>query len=190
MTSRPAFYIIILALCASATAQELLEDLISVSIEAFVQDDSGVLVPATSALPGDLVEYHVTATNLDPTTLPAQSVSVVGPVPESSTYVAGSATEGAGVELEHSEDGAGFFESPPDIVRALRWTILEPFEPGQEIEVSYQVTIIGGTASPSTSGDLNCDDFSSQDAAQTFLESNPSDPYGLDSDGDGIACES
>ena len=39
-------------------------------------------------------------------------------------------------------------------------------------------------------GDLNCDDFSSQAAAQSNLDNNPSDPNGLDEDGDGIACES
>jgi hypothetical protein len=38
-------------------------------------------------------------------------------------------------------------------------------------------------------GDLNCDDFPNQAAAQNNLESNPSDPNGLDADNDGIACE-
>lgn len=190
MNNRQARHILVFALCATAFAQEPLEDPVSVSIRAFVQDDSGAFVEATQAKPGDLVEYQVTATNNDPTTLPAQSVSVFGPVPESSTYVSGSATEGTGVELEYSVDGESFSESPPEGVRALRWTILEPFEPRQEIEVSYQVTIIGGTAAPPTSSDLNCEDFSSQAAAQSFLESNPSDPYQLDSDGDGVACES
>jgi hypothetical protein len=38
--------------------------------------------------------------------------------------------------------------------------------------------------------DLNCDDFPNQAAAQANLDNNPSDPNGLDTDGDGIACES
>lgn len=47
----------------------------------------------------------------------------------------------------------------------------------------------GSPAPPS--GDVNCSDFSSQAEAQAFFDSHgPGDPYGLDSDGDGIACES
>ena len=40
--------------------------------------------------------------------------------------------------------------------------------------------------------DKDCDDFSSQEEAQSFLESNGigSDPHNLDRDGDGVACES
>jgi hypothetical protein len=44
-------------------------------------------------------------------------------------------------------------------------------------------------ASPSASGaDLDCSDFSNQSQAQQNLL--PGDPYGLDADGDGVACES
>jgi hypothetical protein len=39
-----------------------------------------------------------------------------------------------------------------------------------------------------TSG-FTCEDFITQTAAQHNLENNPSDPYGLDPDGDGFACE-
>jgi len=41
-------------------------------------------------------------------------------------------------------------------------------------------------------GDLDCSDFRTQAAAQSFFNShNPSaDPHGLDADGDGVACES
>jgi hypothetical protein len=35
----------------------------------------------------------------------------------------------------------------------------------------------------------DCEDFASQAAAQDFLDDDPSDPAGLDGDGDGIACE-
>ncbi len=44
-----------------------------------------------------------------------------------------------------------------------------------------------------SSGDYDCSDFSTQDEAQTFFESEggPSDdPHNLDRDGDGVACES
>jgi hypothetical protein len=40
-------------------------------------------------------------------------------------------------------------------------------------------------------GDLNCDDFATQEDAQAELDADPSDPNGLDGyDDDGIACES
>ena len=38
-------------------------------------------------------------------------------------------------------------------------------------------------------GRINCDNFTCQGEAQAFLEDDPSDPEGLDGDGDGIACE-
>lgn len=38
--------------------------------------------------------------------------------------------------------------------------------------------------------DLNCSDFPNQAAAQANLNNNPSDPNGLDAEGDGRACES
>jgi micrococcal nuclease len=44
--------------------------------------------------------------------------------------------------------------------------------------------------SAGSAGDLNCSDFATQPDAQAVLNSDPSDPNGLDADGDGIACES
>jgi hypothetical protein len=39
-------------------------------------------------------------------------------------------------------------------------------------------------------GDLyDCDDFTYQEDAQRVYDRDPSDPYGLDADDDGIACE-
>jgi Excalibur calcium-binding domain len=39
-------------------------------------------------------------------------------------------------------------------------------------------------------GDLDCADFASQADAQAEFQRDPSDPHGLDPDGDGTACES
>lgn len=44
-----------------------------------------------------------------------------------------------------------------------------------------------GTAS---AADLNCSDFATQAEAQAVLTADPTDPNNLDSDDDGIACES
>jgi micrococcal nuclease len=54
----------------------------------------------------------------------------------------------------------------------------------------------GGLETPTPSNDGNlpdpydCGDFESQEVAQQILENNPDDPSGLDSDEDGVACES
>ena len=48
------------------------------------------------------------------------------------------------------------------------------------------------TATPAfaaSSDDLDCPDFTSQEQAQGVYDSDPSDPNGLDREGDGIACE-
>jgi hypothetical protein len=46
------------------------------------------------------------------------------------------------------------------------------------------------TLAPDASEDLDCSDRSSQAEAQAVYEQDPSDPNGLDADGDGKACES
>ena len=38
--------------------------------------------------------------------------------------------------------------------------------------------------------DLDCSDFASQAEAQAVLDADPSDPHGLDAEGDGVPCES
>ncbi len=44
--------------------------------------------------------------------------------------------------------------------------------------------------SPAGAKDLNCSDFTYQHEAQAVLDQDPSDPNGLDADGNGIVCES
>ena len=39
-------------------------------------------------------------------------------------------------------------------------------------------------------GDLDCSDFATQAEAQAVLDADPSDPHGLDGEGDGVPCES
>lgn len=43
---------------------------------------------------------------------------------------------------------------------------------------------------PSSGGDLDCSDFATQQEAQAVLDADPSDPNGLDGEGDGVPCES
>jgi hypothetical protein len=48
---------------------------------------------------------------------------------------------------------------------------------------------VAPTATPTTNDGTACDAFDFQEDAQHALNSDPSDPVGLDPDGDGIACE-
>lgn len=50
--------------------------------------------------------------------------------------------------------------------------------------------LVSGQAASAQTGDLNCDDFTSQAEAQANLKANPSDPNGLDRNNNGQACES
>jgi len=131
------------------------DDPVSVRIEAYIvsqvtADDGSVterFSESTTARPGQVVEYRVFATNNDATTLPAESVSVLGPVPDSSVYVDGSATPTSErVRTEFAVDGETFSEAPettegPEAYRVVRWTLLVPMEPEQEEAFSYRVTI-------------------------------------------------
>jgi len=52
------------------------------------------------------------------------------------------------------------------------------------------VAVILAAPAALAQADTDCSDYSSQAAAQAALRADPSDPNGLDGDGDGIACES
>lgn len=111
---------------------------------------------ATEAIPGQVIEYRVFATNVGQTTLPAGRVQVIGPVMDGMEFVAGSATPSSRrVLTEYSADGSNFGTSPliigegddrevvnPTDYRAVRWTLLEAMEPGQEEPFYYRVTLL------------------------------------------------
>ena len=144
--------VLLLSMLGTGFAQD---NPITVRIEAYIvsqvtAEDGSVterFTESTTARPGQVVEYRVFATNTDETTLPAESVSVVGPIPDSATYVDGSATPTSErVRTEFSLDGQTFSEAPettegPSAYQAVRWTLLVPLEPAQEEEFSYRVTI-------------------------------------------------
>lgn len=52
------------------------------------------------------------------------------------------------------------------------------------------IVVIYADSKQSQFVDYDCHDFKTQQEAQRMLDRNPDDPYGLDSDRDGIACES
>lgn len=54
--------------------------------------------------------------------------------------------------------------------------------------ISLFVAAFGGSAAMGQEN-LDCDYFATQEAAQAEYDADPSDPHGLDADGDGVACE-
>jgi hypothetical protein len=56
----------------------------------------------------------------------------------------------------------------------------------------FTLALLGLSASPAfaQTDRYDCPDFDFQEDAQRIYDQNPSDPYGLDDDNDGIACES
>ena len=151
----------LLGVFASSVAQE---NPVSVDLEIYVVSEvtaadgsvSERFEQAGSARPGQTVEYRLVVTNQDDTTLPEGTVIVTGPVPESTTFIANSATpSSANVLTEYSLDGSTFSEPPlftnndsgdqvtadPSAYRGVRWTLLTPFEPGQQTTLVYRVTV-------------------------------------------------
>ena len=157
---------LILSVAWAQTGGESGEQPVSVSVAAFVVsevtgEDGSVqerFSEASTARPGQVVEYRLSVNNQENTTLPAGTVVVTGPVPESTRYVEGSATPSSErVLTEFSADGQSFSEPPvtgsgegtggseevvaPSSYSAVRWTLLTPMEPTQEEVFTYRVVV-------------------------------------------------
>ena len=140
------------ALLGVAMAQE---NPVSVEIKAFivnqVTDEDGKVsedfVESSTARPGQVVEYRVTATNNDATSLPAENVKILGPIPNGTAYVDGSATPSSDeVRTEFSLDNESFSENPESSAgaagyKAVRWTPLVELASGASVTFVYRVTI-------------------------------------------------
>lgn len=154
-------FLFALSLAAVAVAQD---DPVDVRLEIFVvsqvTNDDGTrgerFSPATSARPGQTVEYRVFAENVSDETLPAGIVVLYGPIPVGTRFVENSATPSSErVLTEFSADGGDTFSEPPVFIgagedrkiapaadyTAVRWTLLEPMEPGDEVTLVYRVVV-------------------------------------------------
>ena len=60
---------------------------------------------------------------------------------------------------------------------------------GTVARISYERLVHPSTPALAQDDLYDCQSFGSQESAQAELERNPSDPYGLDTDKDGQACE-
>ena len=164
-TPRRALLALTVALIATTAAFGLAQDEnpIAIRLEIYVvsevtQPDGTVeerFAEATTARPGQVVEYRLFATNTGDTTLPAGTVVILGPVPDGTSYVENSTTPTSErVITEFSFDGETFSEPPlivgegddrrliePSEYEAVRWTLLVPMEPEQEEVFFYRVMV-------------------------------------------------
>jgi len=117
---------------------------------ASLQDD-------TKVVPGDRILYNVRISNQGDRD--ARRPVAFGPVPAGTSFVPGTATRAAGLEVEYSIDGGKtFFASPtitipgkdgkpetvpapPERYTTLRWTWESPLPAGSKAGVSYQVQV-------------------------------------------------
>ena len=127
-----SIWVCLLLLAGVAFAQEPVN--ISLTIELRCSD--GSWVEATEARPGGVVRYSLEAVNTDVTTLPAGVVVLKGPVPVGTSYVSESATESTSLLTEVEPSG-------------VKWTYLQPLEPGGVFSVSYQVRVGTGASESS-----------------------------------------
>lgn len=149
----------LLMLAILAPAQEAADSPVEVKIEIFLVSEvqgQEQFKRATTARPGQVVEYRITATNRSDETLPGGTVEILGPIPDGTTFVPNSATPSTDrILTEFSADGGNNFSkepvlignetdrrvADPDSYDVVRWTLLVPMEPGQEEAFFYRVTV-------------------------------------------------
>ncbi len=98
------------------------------AMEAFVvqlEDERETLLAAKEVEPNQLVEYQLTYTNVGESKI--NGLTVVGPVPEGTTYVSDTANADVDAALQVSIDGGKTFEPEP-VIR------LETRESGEVVE--------------------------------------------------------
>lgn len=115
------------------------------------------LVKATTAFPGQTVEYRFFVKNIGQTTLPAGIVVLPVPVPKGMQYEPNSATPSSDKVLtEFSADGGTTYSKPPVLVGSgssrkvaepasytdVRWTVLQALDPGQELPFFFRVKVL------------------------------------------------
>lgn len=158
-----AFVVALAALLLAGPALAQSDD-IAFDVEIFrvdlVRGDDGEItdrfVPVEEAIPGEVIEYRVTARNDGDIIFRPGTVVVTLPIGDGVAYVEGSATPSSDeVVTEFSADGGETFSEPPVLVTAdgdesaaapeaydvIRWTLQVPFEPGEERTFVYRVEV-------------------------------------------------
>ncbi len=107
----------------------------------------------------DTIEVRLTVSSEAEAPLPAATLLVTMPIPKGMVYIENSATPSSNlVMLEFSKDSSLFGENifhtvtvndvekrlpvPSSDYRALRWTVLNDFEPDEELTLFYRVRVL------------------------------------------------
>lgn len=93
-----------------------------------------------------------------------------------------------GEQCQLADRGNGIGEGTPGCTGASQPAPQPTGEPAPQQQSPQQQA--PAAPAPSGGGDLDCSDFATQREAQTTLDADPSDPNGLDGEGDGVPCES
>ncbi len=159
------FTLFLLLTLGLAFAQEsespLVVSLESFIVEEVVLEDGSVeeqFTPAEFTDPGNTIEYRVNLFNQGDTAL--EGVQAVGPIPEDTFYLDGSAAVSEEAWLEFSIDGGQTFAAapititivneegeeeevtvPPENYTTVRWILLTPLEVEQSKSFSYRVEV-------------------------------------------------
>lgn len=152
---------------ASAQADAIAFDVEIFRVDLVRGDDGDIVerfVPVSEAIPGEIIEYRVTAVNEGEIIYRPGTVVVTLPIGDGLVYVEGSATPTSDrVVTEFSADGALTFSEPPVLVTVaegddpgaepeqraadpseydhIRWTFSVPFEPEQRERLAYRVEV-------------------------------------------------
>ncbi len=119
---------VLLALPLLAPALAIADDPIHGAMQVFVvelKDERETLTEAKEVEPNQLVEYHLTYTNKSESNI--NGLTVVGPVPDGTTYVSNTANADVNAALLVSIDGGKTYETEP-VIR------LETKESGEVVE--------------------------------------------------------
>jgi len=148
-----------LLLCATtAFAADEIRFTSTAEIEIEQVNDKGEKVvirqPAVLLQPGEIAIYTNSFTNTGAKA--ADKVTIANPVPENTEYLGGSATE-TGFDLVFSVDGGKHFAKPKALTvpdgkggmrpaeardyTHLRWTLLQPLQPGASGIVEFRVRV-------------------------------------------------
>lgn len=129
------------------------------SMKAYVitADKTGkdVATPAAEVAPGQVVEYRLTYKNISEK--PLSGISVTGPIPNSTTYMAKTAAAAAQADFVVSIDGGKNYEAepvkrvvtdekgkkvekiiPPSEYSHVRWNLKQPLKAGESQIFSYR----------------------------------------------------
>jgi uncharacterized repeat protein (TIGR01451 family) len=157
-----------------AQADAITFDVEIVRVDLVRGEDGDVVerfVPVQEAIPGEVIEYRVTATNEGDVIYRPGTVVVTLPIGEGLVYLEDTATPSSDrVVTEFSADGGATYAEPPVLVSArddeaepegdgdggdegatraadpseydhIRWTFSVPFEPGQQETLVYRVEV-------------------------------------------------